>query len=49
MRSIWTRRRFMCALGFGALGFVSPVKLRGIEKENKRPNVLFIALDDLND
>lgn len=49
MRSVWTRRRFMCALGSAALGLVSPVKLRGDEKKNKRPNVLFIALDDLND
>jgi len=37
----------MYALVSAALGLVSPVKLRGDEKKNKRPNVLFIALDDL--
>ena len=42
-----TRRHFMCALGLGALGIVSPRKLQGSEVENKRPNVLFIAVDDL--
>ncbi len=37
----------MCALGSGALGLVSPLKLQGSEKKNRRPNVLFIAIDDL--
>ena len=47
MRSVWTRIHFMCALGLGAFGLVSPVKLRGSEEKKKRPNVLFIAIDDL--
>ncbi len=37
----------MCALGSGALGLVSPLKLQGSDKKNRRPNVLFIAIDDL--
>jgi len=45
MRNVWTRRRFMCALGFGALSFISPKTLQSSEKKNERPNVLFIALD----
>jgi len=49
MRSVWTRRRFLCALGSTALGLASPVRLRGSEEKTKQPNVLFIALDDLND
>ena len=49
MRSVWTRRRFLYALGSTALGIVSPVRLRVSEEKTKQPNVLFIALDDLND
>jgi len=37
----------MCALGLGALGIVSSLKLRGSEKKNNQSNVLFIAIDDL--
>jgi len=47
MRIVRTRRRFMCALGSAVLSLVSPVKLRGSEKKDKRPNVLFIAIDSL--
>jgi len=49
MRSVWTRRRFLFALGSTALGLVSPVRLRGDEEKTRQPNVLFIALADLND
>lgn len=49
MRSVWTRRRLLCALGSTALGLASPVILWGGQEESRHPNVLFIALDDLND
>ncbi|MCK5173362.1 MAG: sulfatase [Planctomycetes bacterium] len=48
MPSILTRRHFMSILGLSALSLVSPLKLQG-GKNNSQPNVLFIALDDLND
>ena len=49
MYRLWTRRRFVCTLGFGVLGLVSSGTLQGSGADKKHPNVLFIALDDLND
>ncbi len=48
MNKVWSRRRFLWAIGSTVLGLASPVRLRGGER-TKRPNVLFITLDDLND
>ena len=49
MHRVWTRRRFLGALGCSALGLVSPGILQGGKEKSKRLNVLFIVLDDLND
>ena len=49
MHHVWTRRRFIRTLGLSALGFAFPRALLAGEMKHKRPNVLFIALDDLND
>ncbi|MHC4355811.1 MAG: sulfatase [Planctomycetota bacterium] len=41
------RRHFMYALGAGALSLISPLRLQGKNEKNDRPNILFIAVDDL--
>ncbi len=46
---VWTRRCFLMALGSAGLGLFSTVMLQAGRKKTRRPNVLFIALDDLND
>jgi iduronate 2-sulfatase len=42
-----TRRDFLKALGQGALALAAPGVLSAAEKPAKKPNVLFIAVDDL--
>jgi iduronate 2-sulfatase len=37
----------MYALGAGALSLISPLRLQGKIEKNDRPNILFIAIDDL--
>lgn len=44
----WTRRRFLGAMGASALG-AAAAPLTKARAEHSRPNVLFIAIDDLND
>ncbi|MHC4346722.1 MAG: hypothetical protein ACYSUP_18795, partial [Planctomycetota bacterium] len=41
------RRQFMYAIGAGALSLISPLRLQGKNEKNDRPNILFIAVDDL--
>ncbi len=50
MHSLQSRRDFLMASGAGALAFAAPTWL-GQQKPagGRRPNVLFIAVDDLND
>lgn len=48
MYSTWTRRHFLHVFGSAVLGLAPTARLLGSER-GKRPNVLFIALDDLND
>jgi arylsulfatase A-like enzyme len=49
MRCILSRRLFMGFLGTAALDLALPRTLQGGRETKKRPNILFIALDDLND
>jgi len=42
-----TRREFISALGVGAVG--SSLGSCRLSKQIEQPNVLFIAIDDLND
>jgi iduronate 2-sulfatase len=37
----------MYALGAGALSLISPLRLQGKNEKKNRPNILFIAIDDL--
>ncbi len=49
----WSRRRFLQAMGLGAIGSATASSfLRNIalaDENGEKPNVLFIAIDDLND
>lgn len=45
----WTRRRFLSVTGLSALGAALPVAPAIGKTDKGRPNVLFIAIDDLND
>lgn len=49
MQHLWTRRCFLRALGLTGLGLFSSRIVQAGKENNKHPNVLFIALDDLND
>ncbi|MHC4370979.1 MAG: sulfatase-like hydrolase/transferase, partial [Planctomycetota bacterium] len=44
-----SRRCFLQTLGAGAAGLAMPPLLNAARRQWKRPNVLFIAVDDLND
>ena len=41
------RRRFIIGLAAGAMGVAFPTRVPAASKSNNRPNVLFIAMDDL--
>lgn len=49
MHRVWTRRRFLGAMGLAGLGMVSLKELQARSRKKKPSNVLFIALDDMND
>ena len=44
-----TRRSFLKSIGAGVIGYAMPTVLSAARSVGKRPNVLFIAVDDLND
>lgn len=44
-----SRRSFLKSLSAGAAGLAMPPALRAAESRREEPNVLFIAVDDLND
>jgi len=48
-RDMSTRRDFLRMAGAGALAAAAPGLLRAQQAQATRPNVLFIAVDDLND
>ena len=45
----WTRRDFLAAMGAGAVSLALPRFAFGAGGPGDRPNVLFLAIDDLND
>jgi len=49
IREVLTRKRLVCVFGLIALSLAFCVKVQAVQQNTGRPNVLFIAIDDLND